>query len=246
MVDSGEVKDVKEISAAELVYNIYKELMEMSNEISSIKKLVELQGFQYTLLLSKLNELAKNQSPQKEVYQRPQMGGSVTSPDSPPIASIPTENIYGPAKDVTVHKVGRKEVKRDVRELTEDNFDEEVVTSAPVIDKHEEKFEEEEDNGNKVPITQLIYIPEDMKDGGKPITLASVEIKKENGKVVQKVKTNSVGRWQALLSPGKYFARVIRKYNDQIIDFEQMFQVDTSNKPIEVKPPDKYRRKNVQ
>ena len=102
-----------------------------------------------------------------------------------------------------------------------------------------EQMENKSSGGANVPVTQILYTPL-----GKPMTLANIEVIDPKGNIVQKTRTNSAGRWQALLTPGVYQTHITRRYNNKIIDFTQDIKIGpTSGGQLEILAPEEYQKK---
>jgi hypothetical protein len=57
----------------------------------------------------------------------------------------------------------------------------------------------------KIPVVQRV-----TDHTGKDLFMADVKIMNENKEIVSKVKTNSVGKWQALIAPGRYDVHILK------------------------------------
>ena len=69
-------------------------------------------------------------------------------------------------------------------------------TDAPIVSQSGER---------KIPVLQRVT----DKDG-KDLFMADVRIMNEKKEIVAKVKTNNVGKWQALVTPGKYDVHILK------------------------------------
>jgi hypothetical protein len=57
----------------------------------------------------------------------------------------------------------------------------------------------------KIPVIQRV-----TDHSGKDLFMADVRVMNEGKEIVAKVKTNSVGKWQALMAPGKYDVHILK------------------------------------
>lgn len=193
-------------------------LLKISLDVGKIKEMVKLQGYQYNLILKRLNELEN--LGQKKPPPINSGGATVKATESIPLGtlSVPKEDI----------KVENKSISQ-VLKPAEPN---------KIVEVDDKKYSFDDRMSQKVPITQLVYT-----ENGKPVAIAAVELIDENGNIFEKLKTNSVGRWSALVYPGKYKVHLTRKYGTYLIEFEQEFEVTSGSTQIEILPPEQYRRK---
>lgn len=86
----------------------------------------------------------------------------------------------------------------------------------------------------RTPITQVIKYK-----NGDPVGFATVLISNSNGSFTKKITTNTVGRWQAVLAPGKYVVSVFENTNPlEIIQFTQTFEVSDNTQTIILPVPE--------
>ena len=62
-----------------------------------------------------------------------------------------------------------------------------------------------EQSSKKIPVVQRI-----VDEKGKDLFMAQVEICTQDNESVQKVKSNAIGKWSAVLKPGKYLVKIIK------------------------------------
>ncbi len=225
-----------EVKATEL-------LAKISTDMTQVKEMLKLQGYQYTLILKKLNELGTTSK--VEPPQAPSIpvniGGSVKALEKTPIGgfSVPVESKVAPESPKEKIFQTTIQVDRDARRNRK------PIKNEPATIEEEQAYNfnttenaEQEGVKQKVPVTQIVYT-----STGKPVSIAMVELKNESGEVLQKIKTNSVGRWSALVDPGKYIVHLTRRYDTETINYEQVFEVSAGTKQIEIPAPEAYRRK---
>ena len=83
----------------------------------------------------------------------------------------------------------------------------------------------------KTQVQQKIAYPD-----GKVVILANIEIFDSNKKLVKQTRTNSAGKWNASLEPGKYFVKVYKAPTSNKPVVEQQYEVDIpmSDTPLEL------------
>jgi hypothetical protein len=93
--------------------------------------------------------------------------------------------------------------------------------------------EEERSNVKVVPIHQKV-----VDTTGKSVYMAEVEILNEDRSLAAKLRTTAGGKWQAPLTPGKYFISIFKRENAarKRIEYKGHFIVTNSDKPIELEP----------
>jgi len=80
------------------------------------------------------------------------------------------------------------------------------------------------DTSKKIPVSQRI-----TDNNGKDLFMADVIIYDENNTVVEKIKTNAVGKWQAHLSAGKYNVHISKIDNTTKKKIESLQEFEVSN-----------------
>jgi len=228
-------------------WNMQKKASEILNEIQhdilSLKKTVELLNFQYSMILERLNSINNKigagnlgelkKKPESIAVKFPSgIGGTVTSPESPPIA-MPIVTDRETSSPISAR---RKQIPKQ-----EFDFNETVYDDAELGDGMEEVIENKTsiEKIQTIPVTQILYTPL-----GKPMTLAKVEVINPKGKIVQKTRTNSAGRWQALLEPGVYQTHIVRRYNETSFDFTQDIKIgEVLGSQVEILAPEEYQKK---
>ena len=85
----------------------------------------------------------------------------------------------------------------------------------------------------KVAVTQLLKF-----NNGDPLVGANVLIHNSSKVLLKKVTTNTVGRWQAFLTPQKYLITVIgSNSNAEDVEFDQTIIIPESDVPFTVPSP---------
>jgi len=219
-------------------------LSQILAEVQSTKALIKLQNFQYTLILKKLNDLGRNTVGQ-DIPTPITPGGMVKAVEQPPPLPVVTGTVPQQKRaEITPQepKIFETTVKIDPAKRSRVGQQPNVNSKDYDFGSKPEEFttiDATNESFAQVPVTQVIYT-----SGGKPVAQAMVEIKTPDGNTVNNVKTNSGGRWQALLVPGKYVTHVLRKYNTETIEFEQPFEIGPSSKQIEVPAPPAFRKRS--
>lgn len=88
-------------------------------------------------------------------------------------------------------------------------------------------------NEKKSPVSQKV-----TSGNGEPVVGALVMIKDQNNKFLT-IKTNTNGKWQALLPVGKYKVTVgtLPHTDGPRIQYDQTFEVTTTDRPLEITAP---------
>ena len=88
--------------------------------------------------------------------------------------------------------------------------------------------------GKKVAVQQKISYPD-----GRSVILATVEIADMSQNIVKKTRTNSAGKWNATLDPGKYIIHVSKSATTEKPVVEQRYEVEIpiSDSPLELESP---------
>jgi len=117
----------------------------------------------------------------------------------------------------------------------------EVVKASPAVEsdkdynfKSEVRSDDKKTEKKKVAVTQLLKF-----NNGDPLVGANVIINIHSNKVlIKKVTTNTVGRWQAFLTPQKYIITIIgTNQNSEDVEFEQIITIPESDTPFTIPSP---------
>jgi hypothetical protein len=87
-----------------------------------------------------------------------------------------------------------------------------------VNQENAKEMELEEFSNKKIPVIQRV-----VDDKGKDLFMAEVSIMTLDKELVNKTKTNAMGKWQAQLKPGKYLVQII-KTNTETKEKKQSLQ----------------------
>jgi hypothetical protein len=193
------------------------------DKIINIEKTLNLNSFQQSLILKRLNHLdnlIKNSGDIKNIPEKNNQiinsePGKVSSPDLMPKETT-NKAIENKNKLMSIEKNNKKDTN---------NVD--LIGNINVISN-----ESQQSGVPKMPVTQKIT---------KVKGTHRVVVKTFNGDVVSDTNLNSSGRWQAMLSPGKYVVDVIGKGKDSI-SYSQSFEVVKSDHPIILPMPEMYKR----
>lgn len=216
-------------------------LLKIATDVEQIKEMIKLQSFQYTLILQKLSTTPT--LVQEKQQQRTGTFEPVIEKNLQEKPKLSLKEKLQKAKELTKDEDAKTNVSEIKSEEYNFNSSTDDVQFKLTNNAELEPFNtgipnEQEIISQQVPITQLVYT-----SGGKPVALGAVEVKDKAGKVINKTKTNSAGRWSVVLIPGEYTIHFLRKYANEIIDYEQNFVVEPSSKPVELPPPERFRRK---
>lgn len=87
--------------------------------------------------------------------------------------------------------------------------------------------------GKKVAVQQRIHYPD-----GKNVILASIEITDAAKNVIKKTRTNSAGKWNATLDPGRYFIHVTKSATTEkpVVEHRYEVEIPISDSPLELEP----------
>lgn len=175
-------------------------LLSIESKLDQLIAIISANDLTMKIIANKLqNLLDKN-----DVRVLPVSNPSIQSPIESP---IPTVSMFSPSKEeLTIEGseiLQEEKIPSGIRRTSR---------SADIGDRNDlfnnKSLHEESSHQNdslKIPVVQRI-----VDKNGKSMFLADVEIINEQSSVVEKVKTNSVGKYQAKLSPGKYKV-IIRK-----------------------------------
>jgi hypothetical protein len=223
-----------EIKASEL-------LAQLALDITQMKEMLKLQSYQYNLILKRLNELGVNKGEKSQPKMNPSSGGATAKAlEQVPIGGFNLVQEQKQEEKKEKEKVfqtiikTKHAIKPQVQDQPKDNYTFDESEFKTTSKAEQEVFGPKA----KVPVTQLVYT-----SAGKPVSIAMVELINEKGETVQKVKTNSVGRWSALIDPGKYTIHLTRRYDTEVIDYQQSFEIAAGTKQIEIPAPEAYRKK---
>jgi len=191
------------------------------NKIIAIEKVVKLNDFQQKLIIKRLNkiDLVKNEVVEEQKLHS--MPGKVIAPD-------PTPEVLN--QDL---KQKKNKLMTIVKKNNEDyNFDVKIndTENTNSVDLNGDN------NLPSYPVIQKI-----SGNDGKLVKNANIVIKDFDGKVIKKIGTNSSGRWQAALVPGKYTADIEWKNGKEKLSFIQSFEVVKSAAPILLPMPEMYK-----
>jgi len=202
-------------------------LQDIHVKISSIESLLKLNDYQQKLILTRLNNL---NVVKKETVEnvKPFSPGKVVSPD-------PTPEVA--RNDIIDKKNKLMTINKDKGSDSYNNYNFEKELN-DITKKNTNSKELNSDEQKKFPVSQKI-----AGKTGKVISSASVVIKNSDGEIIEKIKTNSSGRWMAMLPIGKYVVDVSGKDGKEFISYVQSFEVMlSSNLPIILPMPEMYKR----
>ncbi len=187
-------------------------LISIESKLEALLNYHKSQDLNLKILSNKLNSLTEALPKALENIKEkpPSPKFIVEMADSPHVEKISSEKNL----QIETSPTGIRRTSRDFQEDNFTDYDQKVETKkiAPIAD------------GKIVQVTQRV-----VDKNQKSIFLADVEIKNVNGEVVQKIKTNSVGKWSTNLEPGQYRVNVYKRENAsrQKINISQDISVDS-------------------
>jgi len=191
-------------------------LQEVYNKLVNLEKLFKLSDYKQTLIIKKINEMNFNE--QKSTNNnlidlvKPKGPGKVVTPDLMPDAL-------------------ELELKTKKNKLMS-------ISKSKDVDKHYDNEDlTDNENSPKFPVTQKL-----TGSNGKALTQTEIVVKNMNGGMIKRIKSNSSGRWQIMLSVGKYIVEVSGKDMKETISYTQSFEVKQSTTPILLPMPEMYKR----
>jgi len=199
-------------------------LEEILKKVTNIETRVNLNDFQQKLIIQKLN--ARDLTLKNDTIKQPPISsstgpGKVVSPDSE-IEITQKEDVVQKNKLMSISKnKNENPYQFDTRELSNKN------TNTEALSGNENEIS---NNLRGFPVTQKLTFD------------ASIKIKNYEGDIVKETQTNTSGRWQAVLKPGKYIADVEGKKDNEKVSFTQSFEVVSSTAPINLLMPEMYKR----
>lgn len=196
-------------------------LLSIEEKLSNLIKLLTVSNMNSNLTIARMNALGTKvdevhsytEGLKKEYNQAPglQLEPSIIS--SPP----PEEAI----KVSAGHIVNNRRKPAEETEYFKDHSSNEV--SAPVVPQN--------NSSRKIPVQQRITSAET----GKDIFMAEVLISDEDGAVINKARTNAVGKWQAHLPPGTYSVSITKtdtKTKQEIKSLQKITVIDSGSTVI--------------
>ena len=106
------------------------------------------------------------------------------------------------------------------------------ITLGKKVTPKQETFVDVSGTSNKkIPVQQKI-----IYNDGKNLSLANVEIFDINGNLIKKIRTGSIGKWNASLEPGQYSVMVSKRGANAKLNVETSYEVSIppSNAPVEL------------
>jgi hypothetical protein len=136
-----------------------------------------------------------------------------------------------PKAEIKAEKIKTKEIIPIIKGVISQN--------RKVAFEEEQGLTTESSGQRKIPVTQVLKF-----SNGDPVGYASVLITDVKGDVVKKVNTNTVGRWQVILLPGKYVVAVHgdSSTNPEVIEFTQAFEVSNNSQTIILPVPESIQK----
>lgn len=160
-------------------------LLDIENEVKKLTQTMSSLMLAHTLSLDKLNHVynyISNLEKEIEAEEALQNGAKAMN-------NLPVQSAITPPIEVDVSPVG---IRRTARQP-------EVVDEVKISSTGEKK----------VPVMQRVTTP-GPDNVGKDLFMADVRIMNEQKELVAKIKTNSIGKWQAHLAPGKYDVHIVK------------------------------------
>lgn len=86
----------------------------------------------------------------------------------------------------------------------------EMAKTPPKLKRQPVNNQSAEKNKSKIPVAQRITNAQ-----GKDVFMADVEIYDDKNDLIEKIKTNTIGKWQAYLQPGNYIIKISKIINPE-------------------------------
>lgn len=195
-------------------------LLEVEQRLKAIETLLKLQEFQNRLIIDNFNKLLR-QNLQQDIRVATQAD---IMPALPQAAENPNNS--------------KKLMKIDFSSPVPSNLKPLLDTDLKSIDINDGVSMLNPEI--KIPVTQKII----MFDGN-PMSQAKITIKDDKKNFVKRVDSSMNGRWQVVLPPGKYSAHICGKHLGNTLEATQPFEVPIMSSPLELPPPQAFKRKPI-
>ena len=202
-------------------------LLSIENEVKTLSRAVSTVSLAQTLSLDKLNRvynyIHKLELELAEAEKAAQTGSSqIGLPSGTPNTPIETSN--QPIINIDTNPVGTRRTARVENPQPQ-------VPQPMFVDRPEkqEEVQSEQSSERKVPVVQRI-----TDQTGKDLFMADIRVVDSNDRVVHRMKTNAVGKWQAHLVPGVYDVHISKADPQTKIKIEaaQTITVPNSNSTV--------------
>lgn len=200
-------------------------LLAIENKVDMLQKLVFNQDMLLKLVADRTNKIFSYIEELKQEYVQSQNQGTSESEEDPRIINVSDEHAISESKLPNVSSVRAARTSPSSGALSQ------PISAITNQTPKDTSPQEQEDFGSdkKVPTIQRV-----SDHTGKDLFMATVVISDENGKEVHKTKTNAMGKWQAILKPGKYMVKITKTDNatKKLLESNQNIIVKNSNSPI--------------
>lgn len=211
-------------------------LLEMDKRLSNLENQQTLISFQLKLIIDNFNKFFKQEdNKQKEIINQQQQSQEIAQKSQAP----KEESIIDKKKRLmTINKTVAEKIesginfKIDRRNVVTNQQENQIINN--------EAFNGQIINEKKVPVTQKLILYD-----GNPMIGAHVTIRDTNEEIVKAIETSANGRWQTLLSPGKYSLHVSGNHMGNVLEFNQLFEVPAISSPLDLPAPQVYKRKST-
>lgn len=215
-------------------------LLSIESKLEALLNHHKTQELNLKILSNKFNSLIENipkyLNEHKQSLARPQVrieAADVADPKNIPISS--NFNIHSESEPIGFRRTSRPETFEE-REVIPDNRE----SSIQKIVKNFENSKQQENTptipaklseGAVAQVTQRI-----IDKNQKSIFLAEIEVKAQDGAIVHKTRTNSIGKWSATLPAGKYRISASKREtsNKQKIEIFQDIEIDGSKNMLQL------------
>lgn len=230
-------------------------LLDIVTRLTEIEKMLKLNSFQQTTILKALNKLNKRFDNDNNANSIVNIKSEFEFSDSASTIPIATINSPGSNYESLIEKKNKlmsiasktQSEENDVGYVSQEQFEKEQSkeiknNSTGVVSKRERAVSLVANNVDKLEkMENLIPVMQKLNyDTGEPVGCASIMIRNlEDGSAEKTVSANSMGRWQAALSPGKYIARIMLLGN---LISEQAFNVPVTSSIFEITAPIIYKK----
>lgn len=206
--------------ASDILLELEEKINNLEKNMKNIENILQLQSFQFKLIIDNLNKLSKQNQQANELIAPVSSASSTMSAVSGAESLIERKN-----RLMSTHASSLLPKELSLKQPPSENANNQVFV----------------DGGKRVPITQKIVLFD-----GNPLPAARVIIKNEKNEQIKTIETNNTGRWQTALPPGKYSINVFGKYmGGAILEFDQSFEVPDISSTLELPQPQVYKRKPI-
>jgi hypothetical protein len=212
-------------------------LLSIESKLEALLNHHRTQELNLKILSNKFNSLMENISSQLSDIKKPVLQPKITveAADVATSKNIPISSNFHLNSDSS--PIGFRRTSRP------ETFEEKNLQPEALNKKIELKFDNEKEKENtplippKLSDSTIAQITQRIIDKNqKSIFLAEIEVKSEDGTTVHKTRTNSIGKWNATLPPGKYRVSASKREtsNKQKVEIFQDIEIDGSKSMMQL------------